>query len=471
MQIDKEWLNSARDVVGDQGVFTSESDIESYSRDETATDEFARLPAAVLKPASEKEAAGIVKLCHATGIPITARGGGTGLSAGCVPADGGIVLSMERLNKVIHADAADHTITVQAGVTLESLYREVENIGLFFPPHPGDESAMIGGVAATNAGGARAVKYGTVRRFVLGLQVILADGRIAEFGGRYIKTSTGYNMMELMIGSEGTLGIITRVTLNLLPKPGSIQTLVVPFESVSKAIRTVPSISKLGIIPFAVEFLEHSTIACSEKLLNKQWPTHDGTASLMIILDGVNEDFVMAQAEQLAEVMDEQGALDVLIADQKDRQADILEIRSMLYEALRPGTAELLDICVPRSEIADHVEFVHEVERKYRLPLPTYGHAADGNVHTQVMNRYLENGEFGDEIPNWREAYEKVRKDIYQDAIQRGGVISGEHGVGLLKLDYIAENLGEANIDMMRAIKKAMDPLGIFNPGKVIRLS
>ena len=468
MSIDRKWLESAASIVGAGAVLTAEGDVEAYSHDESASGALAHIPAAVIKPGTEEEVAEIVKLCFETGVSVTTRGGGTGLSGGCVAAEGGVVLSTDRLDAVIESSALDHTITVQAGVSLHSLYREVEKLGLFFPPHPGDESAMIGGVVATNAGGARAVKYGTVRRFVLGLQVVLADGRIVELGGRYLKSSTGYNLLGLMIGSEGTLGIITRVTLNLLPLPGSIQTMVVPFESVSDAIRTVPSISTLGITPFAVEFLEHSTIACSEKLLDKRWPTHDGTASLMIVLDGMNPDAVLEEAEELSEILDEQGALDVLIADQKEKQADILEIRSMLYEALRPGTAELLDICVPRSRIADHVEFVHETETKYGIPLPTYGHAADGNVHTQMLNRELVDGEFGDEISGWEQAQEKARNEIYLDAIELGGVISGEHGIGESKRAYLRENLGQTNIDMMTAVKNALDPSGILNPGKVL---
>ena len=468
MPIDQKWLDSARSIVGADSVLTASADTEAYRRDESASSALAVTPAAVIKPGSEEEVADIVKLCYESGISVTTRGGGTGLSAGCVASVGGVVLSTERLNGVIESSALDHTITVQAGVTLHTLYQEVEKLGLFFPPHPGDESAMMGGAVATNAGGARAVKYGTVSRFVLGLQVVLADGRIVELGGNYLKSSTGYNLMGLIVGSEGTLGVITRVTLNLLPMPGSIQTLVVPFETVSAAIRTVPSISKLGITPFAIEFLEHSTIACSEKLISKRWPTHDGTASLMIVLDGMNEEFVLEQAEQLSVVMDEQGALDVLIADQKEKQADILDIRSMLYEALRPGTAELLDICVPRAKIADHVEFVHEVEEKYGIPLPTYGHAADGNVHTQILNRELIDGEFGDEISGWESSYEAVRDAIYRDAIGLGGVISGEHGIGQSKREYLGTNLGAINIDMMKAVKTALDPRGILNPGKVI---
>ena len=467
MPVDQAWVERAESIVGSKAVFTNQADVETYSHDELASAGFTQVPAAVVKPDSVEKVAAFIRLCAETGVPVTVRGGGTGLSAGCVPAEDGVVLSTERLNRVIDADASNHTITVESGMTLENLYRETEKLGLFFPPHPGDESAAVGGVAATNAGGARAVKYGTVRRFIIGLQVVFADGRIAELGGKFVKSSTGYNILGLLIGSEGTLGVITAVTFNLLPAPGCVQTLVVPFARVSDAIEAVPAIARLGIVPFAVEFLEYSTIACSEKLLDKRWPTDKGDASLMVILEGVDEDFVLSQAEEIAEVMEESGALDVLVAEGKQAQAEILEIRSMLYEALRPGSAELLDVCVPRSEIAYHVEYVHGLEEKYGVALPTYGHAADGNIHTQLLKNTLIDGVFGEEIPGWESTNEQIKREIYADAIARGGVISGEHGIGIVKRDFLRQNIGEVNIDVMRAVKDALDPNGILNPGKI----
>ncbi len=262
------------------------------------------------------------------------------------------MLSTELMNHVIEADPANLTITVQAGVPLRKLYEEVEKMALYFPPHPGDESAHVGGAVAANAGGARAVKYGTVRRFVLGLQVVLASGEILDLGGKYIKSSTGYHLVDLMIGSEGTLGVLTRVTLSLLPAVGSVQTMLAPFRTVESAIGAVPRVLATGILPCAVEFIEHSVVLLAERLLNKSWPTHEGTASLMLILDGRNEQDTLAQAEAVGAALESAGARDVLLTDQKDRQAEMLEIRSMLYEAIRPGTAEGFDVCVPRSEIA-----------------------------------------------------------------------------------------------------------------------
>jgi glycolate oxidase len=216
-----------------------------------------------------------------------------------------------------------------------------------------------------------------------------------------------------------------------------------------------------------VEFVERSAIACAERLLSKRWPASQGPASLLLMLDGTSEELVLNQAEMIGELLAEKGALDILLADNKEKQEEILRIRSMIYEALRPGTAELFDVCVPRSQIAGHVELVHSLESKYQVPLPTYGHAADGNVHTNFMRTRLEDGVLGEEIPDWRSKLLSVRREIFDDAIRRRGNISGEHGIGLAKKDYLANNLGQANVAMMRAIKKALDPAGILNPGKI----
>ena len=466
MPLKRESLDRITAITGGNLV-TNREDMEPYSHDEYATAAYQVYPAAVVKPGSTGEVAAIVRYCAEVGLPLTARGGGTGLSAGCTPHPEGIVLSLERLNRIVDVDVHNLTITVEAGVTLNQLYQEVEKTGLFFPPHPGDEGAFVGGTVATNAGGSRAVKYGTIKRFVLGLEVVLASGEIVALGGKYVKSSTGYCLLDLMIGSEGTLGIITQVTLALVPRPASVQTLVVPFESISAAIRTVPAILQGGIVPCAVEFVEHSVIAGAERLLKRTWPTHEGTASLMIILDGPSEEEVLAQAEKVAGVVEAGGALDVLIADQKSRQAEILELRSMLYEALRPGTVELFDVCVPRSEIAGHVEFIHELEKKVDTSLPTYGHAADGNIHTHALKVRFRDGLLGEEQPGWEEKHRRVREEIYQDAIRRQGIISGEHGIGLVKKEYLLRNLGPVRIELMRAIKKALDPQGILNPGKI----
>ena len=282
-----------------------------------------------------------------------------------------------------------------------------------------------------------------------------------------MKSSTGYHLVDLMIGSEGTLGVITRVTLSLLPPVGSVQTLLAPFATVESAIGAVPRVLGTGILPCAVEFIEHSVILLAERLVNKTWPSHEGTASLMLILDGRDEQDTLGQAEAAGIALEKAGALDVLLTDQKGRQAEMLEIRSMLYEALKPGTAEGFDVCVPRSEIAPHVGFVHRMEEERGVPIPTYGHAADGNVHSHSLRLSLESGTFGGELPGWREGSADIRRALYEDVARRGGVISGEHGIGLVKKEYLPMNLGPAHLAVMRSIKRALDPEGILNPGKI----
>jgi glycolate oxidase len=467
MPVDGQWLERARQIVGPEGLLLAASEMEPYAHDEYAVDSYARVPAAVLKPADEQQVADLVRLCAETGVALTARGGGTGLAAACVPCAGGVVLSFERLDRVIEADPANLCLTVQAGVTLGQIYEAADAIGLFFPPHPGDEGAMAGGMVATNAGGARAVKYGTIKRFLLGLQVVLGTGEVVELGGKFIKSSCGYNLLDLMVGSEGTLGVITRVTLALLPRPGSFQTLLAPFSTVTAAISSVPAILQQGFVPLAVEFVEHEAVRASERLLNKAWPARGGTASLMVVLDGAEEALVMSQAERIGEILERQGALDVFLADQKARQQEILELRSMIYEALRPGTAELFDVCVPRGEISGHVEHVHALGERLGVDLPTYGHAADGNVHTNFMRLRLRDGQLGEEVPGWQALHAEVRREILEDAIRRRGIISAEHGIGLAKRDYLTRNLGETSVAVMRSLKAALDPHGILNPGKI----
>ncbi len=468
MAFSGQWIDEAARIVGSDGVLTAQDAMASYAGDELPLEDLKRLPHAVVKPRTEEEAARVVALCARTKVPLTARGGGTGLSGGCVPSEGGVVLSLERLTRVIERDPGTSTITVEAGVTLAKLYEEVEAMGLFFPPHPGDEGAFVGGVVATNAGGSRAVKYGTVRRFVLGLRVITAAGDLVDLGGKIIKSTTGYDLLDLLVGSEGTLGIITRVTLALVPRPGSLVTLVAPFADDIAAIRAVPAILEAGHVPCAVEFVEHAAMRCSERLLQKEWPVRSGGASLMIILDGRSEEAVLAEAQDISEILEKGGSRDVLIADGREKQTDILALRSSMYEAIRPAVVELYDISVPRSQIAGHVERVHALEQELGIQLPTFGHAADGNVHTHSLRRRVDDGVIGAELPGWRETHAAVRAALFQDAAARGGVISGEHGIGLLKREYLARTVSPAVLGLMRGVKKALDPDGILNPGKIL---
>ena len=457
-------VKSLQDIVGVKDVIYSKEKLENYSHDEFPLPDFNTFPAAAVRPRNPQEVSAILKLANKEKIPVTPRGGGTGLCGACVPSKNGIVILFDNLNKVLEVDTANLMVTAEAGVMLKDLYVPIEKQGLFFPPHPGDETAMVGGVIATNAGGSRAVKNGTIRNFVRGLEVVLPQGDIINIGGKFIKNSTGFSLLNLFVGSEGTLGIITKAVISLFPIPKAASTLIVPYDSVHDAINTVPQIIKERVLPLAVEFIEADAIELTEKYLERQWPVKNGKAFLLILLDGATEEELDKHCEGIASICLKNNAKDVFIADGKAKQKEILDFRSRMYEALKPNCVETLDIAVPRSEITNHVEAVHRIEAQYGIWLPTYGHAGDGNVHTHIMKFSTSGGAIN---KDWKKIYPVVRRLIHEDAKNRGGMISGEHGVGLVKKEYLEEFLGPRQVELMRSIKAVFDPNNILNPGKI----
>jgi len=465
--LNQEFLDKLRKIVGVGNVLVDPEKLEDYGHDEFSLRDIARVPAAAVTPLDTAQVAAVVAIADAFRVPVTPRGGATGLCGGCVPSEGGIVLSLEKMC-AIEIDEENQMAVAEAGVTLKDFIKAVEEAGLYFPPHPGDESAMIGGLVATNAGGSRAVKYGVIRNYIRGLEVVLADGRVIHPGGKYIKSSTGYNLMNLFIGSEGTLGIITKAVIQLMAQPPVLRTLVIPFPELEAAIEAVPRLLRKNIVPVAVEFVGLDVIAITEEFLRKRWPSHEGTTHLLVILDAATEEEQDRLSQAVAEVCLEMGAIDVFIADTPGKQDEVLAIRSKIYEAIKAETIEILDISVPRAGIAGHVRRVQEVAKKYDIWLPTFGHAADGNVHTHIMKARFEDGKV---IPvpesEWRDKIDAVRADLYRDGRERGGVISGEHGIGLVKKPFLSLALEEAQIELIKGIKKVFDPNGIFNPGKI----
>ena len=458
-------------IVGEDHVILDKEKMVDYSHDEFSLDWVGHFPEAVVKPKNAIEISQILKLAHKEKFAVTPRGGGTGLVGGCVPIFGGIVLSLERMNRVLEIDKKNLMATVEAGVILMDFYEKVESSGLFFPPHPGDETAYIGGAIATNAGGARAVKYGVMRDFVKGLEVVLPNGEILDLGGKLMKNCTGYSLLHLMIGSEGTLGVITKAAILLMPPLENVITLVIPYGSLYDAIKTVPEIILNGIRPTSVEFIQSDAIPLSEEMLGKKWPCKEGRAFLMIIVDGPTEDEVYRLSETIANICTSNNAKDVLVAENREKQADILAIRSNVYEGLKPNTIEILDLTVPPSEIVNHVDRVCEVSREYDVWLPTYGHAADGNVHTHIMKLKKEGEGFKElKEKEWKEKYPIIRKLLHEDCIKRGGVISGEHCIGILKKEYVPMALSNVHLEILRRIKRAFDPNNILNPGKIFDL-
>jgi glycolate oxidase len=466
--IDETLITQMREIVGECNVLEDPEDMDSYSHDEFSLSMIRRLPAVVLRPKSAEEISKLLVLATEGTIPVTVRGGGTGLCGGCVPSTGGMVISMERMNRVIEIDRDNFMAVVEAGVTLGEFYRHIERAGLFFPPHPGDEGAQIGGVVATNAGGARAVKYGVVRNFIRGLQVVFPNGEIAMLGGKLMKNSSGYNIVQLLIGSEGTLAVVTRVILNILPAPAATLTLVATFPGLAGAIEAVPDILKHKLVPMSVEFIPQDVISVAERVLNRRWPAKGGEACLVISCDGSSREAVEGITLKIAELLSAHGAMETIIGDTPKKESEILDFRSNLYEALKDHTIEILDVVVPRAQIADHVREIRRLEREYAMWLPTFGHAADGNVHTHLMKvRLNERGDGMEEVEDWSNTYRKVRDEIHRDGIRRGGMVSGEHGIGFVKKEYLARTVGGTQLNLMRGIKGVFDPAGILNPGKI----
>ncbi|MEQ8168328.1 MAG: FAD-binding oxidoreductase [Candidatus Eremiobacterota bacterium] len=453
-------------ISGVKNIITEKDKMEDYSHDETVLPHLKHYPELVIKPETSEEISEIVKIANKYNIPVLARGGGTGLAGGAIPLFGGIVISLEKMNKFLELDEENLMATMEAGFTLRELKEKLKEKNMFFPPHPGEESANAGGIVCTNAGGARAVKYGTVRNFVRALKVVLPDGHIVRLGGKLLKDSSGYNLLHLMIGSEGTLGIVTETTFSVMPLPAASLTLVIPFDSVSKALKSVPEILCKGILPLSIEFISSRLINMSKDYLNKSWPVKAGDVYLLIILEGEDMEEVEKSGMKISDICMNYEALDVFVAEEREKQEEILEIRSLVYEALKSITIEALDIVLPRNQIEPHLRRVEEIEKEADMWLPTFGHAADGNLHTHMAKINLK----GELIPCWEEKYEKVRRQIHDDAIARGGKISGEHGIGVVKKEYMHIFTDSTLLRLMKDIKKSFDPNNILNPGKIFDL-
>lgn len=467
-KVNQKIIRQLEEIVDPASVIVDQERMLEYSHDEFSLAEIAKMPEVVAVPKTAQEVAKILQLANKEMIAVTPRGGATGLCGGCVPFYGGIVLSLEKMNQILEIDEDNQMATVEAGVTLMDFYKNVEEAGLFFPPHPGEESAMIGGLIATNAGGTRAVKYGVIRNYVRGLEVVLPPGSIVHLGGKLMKSSTGYNLLNLIIGSEGTLGVITKAVIQLIPSPQIMRSLIIPYLELEQAIETVPLLIKRKILPMAVEFIPYEVIKITEEFLKKKWPSTQGKTYLLIIIDSPSGKEIDRLSEVVAEVCLEKGALDVFVADNPQKQKQVLDIRSQIYEAIKAQTLEILDISVPRAEIASHVKKVREVSKKYDIWLPTFGHAADGNVHTHIMKARYQDGVI---VPlpeeDWKRKIGLVRKELYQDCKERGGVISGEHGIGLVKKPFLSFVLNKEEIVLMKGIKNLFDPNNILNPGKI----
>jgi len=434
---------------------------EAYGRDHTEDFHFA--PDVVLRPGTPEEVSAIMALCHAHRVPVTARGAGTGLSGGALPVHNGVVLSMERFNKIIKIDERNLQATVEPGVVTEAFQNAVKEVGLFYPPDPASKgSCFLGGNLSQSSGGPKAVKYGTTRDYVLNLQVVLPTGDIIWTGANTLKYATGYNLTQLMVGSEGTLGIITKAVFRLLPYPQHNILMLVPFRQEAQAAEAVSAVFRAGIIPSGMEFMEREAIAWSSDYLKIPLTLpEDITAHLLIELDGQDIEQLYKEAEQVYEVLATYDVGEILLADTAGQKDDLWKIRRNIGNSVRYNSVyKEEDTVVPRAELPTLLKGVKEIGARYGFKSVCYGHAGDGNLHVNIIR-----GELSDE--QWNVGLREPISEIFALCVRLGGTISGEHGIGLVQKPYLHIALKEANLNIMRGIKQVFDPHGILNPGKI----
>jgi glycolate oxidase len=456
-----ELISELTNVVGKDWVVEDLSQMQSYLYDET---ELKIRPVAsedcvVIKPSSAEEVSKIVKLANEYMVPIVPRGGGTGLCGAAIPTQSSIILSLERLNKIVEFDDKNLMITTEGGVTLEGLLAELNKQDkLFFPVHPGDEGAQIGGMVVENAGGVRAVKHGIMRNHIKGLEVVLPTGELIQLGGKLLKNNMGYDLLHMMIGSEGTLGIVTKATLKLYAKNPNIGTLLVSFNNTAEAAGVVPKILQEGIVPLAIEYMDREVALEAADHLGLTYPAKAGSSDLMFILDEATEDDLYDKCEKIVEICEENGAVDSLIAETSKDQKNLLEIRSNVYTAYKENVADALDMAVPSGSVPDLIKDIDEIAKKYNTISPTVGHIADGNMHNFLM---LDNGK----VPTY---LDEMRDEMYKAAISYGGTVTAEHGTGKTRKKHMTQQYTNREIEIMQSIKKVFDPNGIMNPGTIV---
>lgn len=435
--------------------------LDDYFHDELSGTESA--PELLIFAMSTEEVSRIMQYAYAHSIPVTARGSGTGLVGAAVAVKGGILLCTSKMNQILELDPENLTVTVQPGVLLMELSEYVESNHLFYPPDPGEKSATIGGNISTNAGGMRAVRYGVTRDYVRALTVVLANGEVLQLGGKVVKNSSGYSLLNLMIGSEGTLGIITEAVLKLLPLPEKTISLLVPFETMQTALAAVPLIVRSSTNPTAIEYMSRDTILFAENYLGKKFPDTAYDAYLLLTFDGSMLSEIENNYSRAADICIENGAADAYFIDTDERKKSVWDARGAFLEAIKASTDEMdeCDVVVPRSRIADFITYTHELAKELNIRIPSFGHAGDGNLHIYICRDGLDE-------TTWQQKLTQAFEKMYAKSAEFGGQVSGEHGIGYAKRPYLQEHLGPVQMELMRGIKAAFDPNGILNPGKIV---
>lgn len=459
-------IQQFQQILGAQYVLFDEESLKHYGHDETELLLF--LPEVVVKPTTTEEISQIMKICNAERIPVTPRGAGTGLSGGALPHLGGVLLSTERLNKIIDIDERNLQVTTEPGVITEVLQNAVKEKGLFYPPDPSSRgSCFIGGNIAENSGGPKAVKYGVVKDYVLNLEVVLPTGEIIWTGANVLKNSTGYNLTQLMVGSEGTLGIITKIVLKLIPLPSYDLLMLVPFASLDKASEAVSAIFRAGFVPSGLELVEIDALKIVAAMVDSSAVpvTDDIAAHLLIEVDGNNLDVLMSEMEAISELLMQFEAGEIFFADNAQQKAELWKLRRRVAEAVKmAGYTIEEDTVVPRAELPALIRGVKSLGKQYGFEAVCYGHAGDGNLHIRIKKEGTANSMED-------EAMVRGLRSLFELVHELGGTISGEHGIGLIQKSYMDIVFQQANLRLMRQIKKAFDPNNILNAGKIFDMN
>lgn len=450
-------IQELKTILGPENVATAKQDLICYGYDATQM-EF--LPSAVVHPANPEEVSAVLKLANSRKFPVFPRGAGSGFTGGALPKAGGVVLVTTRMNKILRIDTENLIAEVEPGVVTEDFQKAVEKLGLFYPPDPASlKFSTLGGNVAENAGGPRCVKYGVTKDFVMGLEVVLPTGEIIRTGTETYKAVVGYDLTKLLCGSEGTLGVVTKIIFKLLPLPEAKKTMLTIFDSIDGAAQAVSTIIGNKIIPTTLEFMDYATLQCVEKRFNLGIPA-EGRAVLLIEVDG-DKDMIEKQADRIHELIKPLGLVQFRAAKDNEESEALWKVRRLVSPSLRDVNPDKFneDIVVPRSKVPVVIREIEKIQQKYDIPIVNFGHAGDGNIHVNVM--------INKEIPGQEEKAHAALVEIFQAALDLNGTMSGEHGVGLAKQPYIEMELSPAQIKAMESIKLALDPNNILNPGKI----
>ena len=459
-KVTQEDIAALQKIVGESEVFWGQAINDDYAHDELGG--ISRMPEVLVRVRSTEEVSAVMKLSYQRTIPVTVRGSGTGLVGAAVPIHGGILLETTKMNKILALDENNLTVTVQPGVLLMELAAFAEEHDFLYPPDPGEKSATIGGNISTNAGGMRAVKYGVTRDYVRALTVVLPNGEILKLGAAVAKNSSGYSLKDLVIGSEGTLCVITEAVLKLVPLPKVSVSLLVPFPDMKSAIESVPHIIRSKVTPTAIEYMSRDTILFSESYLGKRFPDTKNDAYILLTFDGNSQAQVEQDMGTVAELCLSIGALDAYIVDTEERKKSVWSARGAFLEAIKASTTEMdeCDVVVPGNKVDTFIKFTHELAAQFQVRIPSFGHAGDGNLHV-----YICRDDLSDE--DWEKTLAAIFDRMYAKSVELGGLVSGEHGIGYAKKDFLKRQYGERPIALMQGIKQVFDPKNILNPGKV----